>query len=281
MGGPLSGNASGIIIPTLIQTSSDLLRYITSLTCLYDVNWAPDQGVITLPIAMFRVTKMHEIGKTNISTKRVILYEPQENISAEAHAQQIRPSVLRAITDNAVRDPKQYTLDVVLPFTPIDRGMMDFASAFSGAIDTFAYMLGATPLHDQIANFVSSVYKNRVATANEAVQTALQLPNTDGLSYVNKISLETMWKRSHFLVMKMWTGMYYEFVMISDMDISKEPKEDDVFRGSLRVQEMPVLCVNKPQGGATIKMPSSFLTPLSTVLDRITGVDQFGQFGGN
>jgi hypothetical protein len=46
--------------------------------------------------------------------------------------------------------------------------------------------------------------------------------------------------------MKMWTGYDYKFVTITNMTYDKDPKEDDVFRAALTVQEMPVLAISKP-----------------------------------
>jgi hypothetical protein len=293
MGGPLNGGVpgyiklgdnvrelSGILIPTLIQTSADLLEYISSLTCLYDVNWVPEFGRVTLPISMFHVTGIHEIGKTNVSTKRVILYEPQSSDSAAVQANQVRPSVLRAITDNAVRDPKQYTLDIVLPFSPVDRSMESFAGMVGGALTIFSSMLGLDTFSDYVSQYLGTAYQYSVGLVNDALQILNQLPSSNDFAYLNKNSLDSMWEKTHFLVMKMWTGLDYKFVLITDIDISKKPTEDDVFRGSLRVQEMPVLCVNKPSGSTTASIPNPVEAPLSGILAKVTGVDQFYPAGG-
>jgi hypothetical protein len=69
----------------------------------------------------------------------------------------------------------------------------------------------------------------------------------DGVSYINMNSLEAMADSCRTLCMKMWTGYDYKFVMITSMTYDKDPKEDNVFRASLALQEMPVLAVSKPE----------------------------------
>ena len=283
MSGPLNGSAygpAGIIIPTMVQTSSDLLNYLSSLTCLYDVQWVPEYGRLTLPICMFHVTGIHEIGKTNVSMKRVILYEPQADNKAEDMAKFVRPSVMRAIADNAVRDPKQYNIEFVLPYQPVDRSMSEFAGMASGAISIFSSMLGLEDFNNLFNQYLGVGYQYSIAAAAKAVQLLGQLPNSSDMVYINKNSLEAMWDQVHFLCMKMWTGYDYKYVMITNLDISKKPTEDDVFRGSMQVQEMPVMCVNRPRSAPVRNVKSNpvldIVSPaekwLSDILVTVTGV---------
>ena len=263
MAGPLNGSAQGVIIPTMIQTSADLLNYISSLTCVYDVQWVPEYGRITLPISMFQLTSIHEIGKTNVSTKRVILYEPQSKVSAVEMSKIVRPSVLRAITDNAVRDPKAYNLEFVLPFSPIDRSMTQFMDMASSAMSIFSSLLGLEDFNSAFNQYLGAGYQYSIAAIAKAANILGQLPDSGDMLYINKNSLDSMWERTHLLCMKMWTGFDYKYVMITNLDISKKPLEDDVFRGSMQVQEMPVLCVNRPDNA---KVKNVLAVPISNVL---------------
>jgi hypothetical protein len=278
MGGPLNGSKTGIVIPTLIQTSNDLLRYWTGMTCLYDVQWTPESDRATLPICMFHVNDIHEISKTDISSKRVIMYEPQSSNTAVEMASRVRPSILRAVVDNAFKNPKQYNLDVVLPFMPVDRSMKDYAGILSGAVSMFASLISESAMSAALASYTSGL---GVDLAHKMIDTLSGLPNSSGVAYMNKNSLDAMWDRTHFLCMKMWTGYDYKFVMISNMDISKKPTEDDVFRGSIQVQEMPVLSANRPKSvkinnvsaNPIVQIISSAETALSDILVTATGVD--------
>jgi hypothetical protein len=83
-------------------------------------------------------------------------------------------------------------------------------------------------------------------TAYTAAEFAGKLLGMDGVSYINMNSLEAMADSCRTLCMKMWTGYDYKFVMITNMTYDKDPKEDDVFRATLTLQEMPVLAISKP-----------------------------------
>jgi hypothetical protein len=49
------------------------------------------------------------------------------------------------------------------------------------------------------------------------------------------------------LTMKMWTGYQYKYVLITGMTITKQPGEREVFRGTIQVQEMPILTMTVPR----------------------------------
>ncbi len=269
MSGPLNGSGSvgGIIIPTMIQTSSDLLAQWTGMTCVYDVNWSPLYGKVTLPICMFHITEMHEISTTQVSTKRVILYEPQVDEDAVEMAKTVRPSVLRTIADNAVRNPRTYTISGILPYMLVDRKMREFADILSGAVTTFLTLLGADKLLTSFYG-VGSFFSSQVDVANKVISILDRLPNLNGISRINKESLDAMSDRTHFLCMKMWTGYDYKFVLITNLDISKKPTEDDVYRFSMQVQEMPVLSVNRPKSALISNVAKNPVTQIMSLAEK-------------
>lgn len=91
---------------------------------------------------------------------------------------------------------------------------------------------------------VGSRVANMMSDASAAIT---KLPSVNDVTYINKQSLDAMWEKSHLLCMKMWTGYDYKFVAITNMTVEKKPIEDDVFRVTLQVQEMPVLTTNAPK----------------------------------
>ena len=256
MGGPINGAKNGVIVPTTIQTSADILAYWMGMTCVYDVQWVPEYGRVTLPISMFHVTSIREICDTEISTKRVILYEPQSSETAQEMAKKVRPSILRTVVDNAVRAPRMYSLEIALPFKPVDRRMQDFAGVLSGAMGMFSSLLGLDGVNDTLYR-MSSANKEVIELATKVVDTMSRLPSMNDISYVNKSSLDAMWERTHLLCMKMWTGYDYKFVLIKSLEVSKKATEDDVFRATMQVQEMNVLSANRPSGSTRINNVSS------------------------
>lgn len=283
MAGPVNASKTKVVIPTIIQTSSDFIDYWSSMTCLYDPLWNADQNRdrVTLPIAFFHVTGMREVGKTEVSKKRVILYEPQVSTTSEELSNAVRPSVMRAIMDNAVRDAKTYVINAVLPYQPLGRYVTDGISVIVNTIGVFTALIGK--YDSKFMNYFSSAMSMVMAAANvmsSAAEIVGKLPSMDGVSYINKNSLEAMWESTHFLCMKLWTGYEYKFVMITNIEIEKKGNEDDVFRVNIEVQEMPVLTLTKPKPlrldpidrNWAAKAVSAAETAVSSVLTKITGV---------
>lgn len=283
MAGPVNASKTKVVIPTIIQTSSDFIDYWSSMTCLYDPLWNADQNRdrVTLPIAFFHVTGMREVGKTEVSKKRVILYEPQVSTTSEELSNAVRPSVMRAIMDNAVRDAKTYVINAVLPYQPLGRYVTDGISVIVNTIGVFTALIGK--YDSKFMNYFSSAMSMVMAAANvmsSAAEIVGKLPSMDGVSYINKNSLEAMWESTHFLCMKLWTGYEYKFVMITNIEIEKKGNEDDVFRVNIEVQEMPVLTLTKPKQlrldpidrNWAAKAVSAAETAVSSVLTKITGV---------
>jgi hypothetical protein len=248
-------NYTGIIVPTMLQMAADVLNYWTSMTCLYDPNWSAEEDRVTLPICMFHVKKITPAFSNEVSKKRVILYEPgnDEKISSGELANGLRPKVMQAVADNVVKNPRTYTMDVIVPFQPVGRYINEGVKTVSDMVVAFSDLLGGntpgsfTDWWDGIFSSVFSVLK----TANTAAEFAGKLPGMDGVSYLNMNSLEAMADSCRTLCMKLWTGYEYKYVTITDMAYDKDGKEDDIFRASLKLQEMPVLTVTRPENKDT------------------------------
>jgi hypothetical protein len=88
---------------------------------------------------------------------------------------------------------------------------------------------------------------------NKAVSTISKLPidDTGGAAYINKNSLEAMAESGKILTMKMWTGYQFKYVAITGMTVDKNPREDDVFRATLQLEEVPVLTMTVPSKPVT------------------------------
>lgn len=285
-GGPLNGaninnGVRGVVIPTAVRISSDFLQYWNSLTCLYDPQWIPESGRVTTPIAMFHVTDMREIGETQVSTKRVILYEPQVDFSAEELSKTVRPGVMRVVADNMVRSAKKYVINGILPFKPVSRYVTDGIEMMVNTVAAFSSLVWDSAAVQTLSNYTS--YAISIANIMSSVaDTMAKLPNMDSTAYINKNSIDAMWERNHFLCMKLWTGYEYKFVAITNIEIAKKATEDDVFRLTMQVQEMPVLTMNRPRNlaldstvrKAAVKIVSAAQLALSQSLIDFTGVER-------
>ena len=240
---------NGIIVPTVLQIANDAIKYWTSLTCLYDRYWTAEPGRVTLPVCMFNVKKITPTRTVEVSKKRVILYEPQQDkrMPSSDKADPMRQGVMQTIVDNAVKQPTTYTMDVIVPFQPIGRYVAEGVKTISDVVVGVSDLLGgSTPggFTDWWEGVLSSVF-SLLKVANTAAEIAGRFPGADGSSYINMNSLEAMADSCRTLCMKMWTGYDYKYVMITNMTYDKNPLEDNVFRASLSLQEMPVLAVSR------------------------------------
>lgn len=241
-GGPvqgtnIDGKPVGVIIPTTIQISSDLLSYLTSMTCLFDPFWVPEVARATLPITVFHITGIQEVSSSQVQKKRIMLYEPQAQNLAAVQSETVRESVLRTIVDNVVREPKVYTINAVLPFKTLGRYVKEGTQLISDTIAMFVSQLSGGDSLKSIYGYAGQTMKYM----EFAMDALSRLPSMQDITQINKYSIDAMHERSHLLCMKMWTGFDYRYVSIVNMTLDKRPQEDDNYRLTMQVQEMPVL----------------------------------------
>jgi hypothetical protein len=240
-------NYTGIIVPTVLQMASDIMDYWTSLSCLYDRYWSAEAGRVTLPVCVFHVKKITPVFSNDVSKKRVILYEPENDrkIPAASLADGMREPVMQTVVDNVVRNPRQYKIEALVPFQPVGRYISEGAKTLSDMVVALSDLLGGTSFTGVWENIFSSAFA-LLKTAGQIAGIAGKLPGAEGASYINMNSLEAMADSCRTLCMKMWTGYDYKYVLITELSYDKDPKEDDIFRASMTVQEVPVLTVTKP-----------------------------------
>jgi len=258
-GGPINGSALGakdkknpnaILIPTVVQMATDIMDYWLNMTCLYDPYHTADNKRITLPICMFHVTNITEVRTVEVSKQRVILYEPQNEIDS---TDQLRTGVMQTIVDNSVKQPTTYTMEVIVPFQPTGRYFTAGARFIEDVIQGIREFFGDTD------NNGLAYWEGKISAAIAIAKTANQAANavskyfSDGSSYINMNSLQAMADSCRTLCMKMWTGMEYKFVEITGLSHVKKSTEDDVFRATLNLQEMPVLEVFKSTSKSVTK----------------------------
>jgi hypothetical protein len=247
-------NTTGIVVPTVIQMATDALEYWNNLTCFYDRHWTPDPDKVTLPICTFSVTDISPIYSVETSKKRVLVYEQKESESAVDMAKPMRNNSMRAIIDNSVKQPTIYNMEIIVPFQPVGRYMTEGIKTISDMVAAMSDLLGSGlpgGFTDWWEGLFSSVF-SQIKTVGQAAESASKLPNMNDASFINMNSLEAMAESCRTLCMKMWTGYQYKYVQITNMTSKKKGIEDDVFRVSLTLQEIPVLTLSPPK----VKKPS-------------------------
>jgi hypothetical protein len=108
-----------INVMTTLQLASDAINFFADMTCLYNKDWYPEQSRATLPVCMFYVKKITETWQNETSKKRVLLFEPQKEVTPEEAASPIREGVMKTIVDNIVAQPKTYAMEIILPYLPL------------------------------------------------------------------------------------------------------------------------------------------------------------------
>jgi len=244
-------NLTGIIVPTVIQMAADVLKYWTSMTCLYDRWWSADPDKVTLPICMFHVKKIVPTYTNEVAKKRIILYESQQDqrISVEELNENMRRGVMQTVVDNIVKQPTTYSAEIIVPYQPTGRYVTQGVKMVSDIVMAFSDLFGGSN-KGGFGDWWEGIFATAFSAAkavDQASEIAGMLPNMDGTSYINVNSLEAMAASCRTLCMKMWTGYDYRYVVITGLTLDKQPLEDDVFRATLSLQEMPVLVVTKPK----------------------------------
>jgi len=250
-GGPVNGaynyiakNSTALVIPTILQMSADALSYFTNLTCLYDRYWTVDPDKVTLPICMFNVKKITPTYSVETSNKRVLVYEQKTEGNLSDN---MRGSVMRAVVDNSVKQPTTYNMEIIVPFQPVGRYITDSTKFVADMITGFIELADKRDsIGAQVWEGIFSVTEMILKAANIAVDSAGKLMSMDSAAYINMNSLEAMAESCRTLCMKMWTGFQYKYVEIVNMVPDKQPTEDDVYRVSLQLKEIPVLTMSPP-----------------------------------
>jgi hypothetical protein len=240
------GLVTGIVVPTILQMAADVVNYFASMTCLYNRYWYAEQGRITLPIALFHVTGITETWQNEVSKKRVIMYEPSSAPpDGKELSDALRSGVMQVFMDNVVTQPKSYQMEVIIPFQPVGRYITDGFDTALGIFNGIFEFFEENKAADAVRSAFSGV-RAGLDMIKPIIDIAGKLPDTDGVSTINKNSLEAMAESGKILTMKMWTGYHYKYAVITGLSITKRPNEDSVFRGTIQLQELPVLTMTKP-----------------------------------
>jgi len=261
-----------VVVRTVLDIARDSINYWQNMTYFFNKWWAPDPQKITLPFCFFQIVKYSETHRAETSQKRVILFEPPEETNPNAAGDirnPVRQGLMQTITDNVVIHPKEYQMEIIVPFQPFGRfvrqgiqmskyiqealGVMSDGSSTESPI----FGIEASGMEFILRQFDAAFKKSHDAGValeqqlrrieNPANSTALkgELNPTD---MVNKNSLDQMFERGSILEFKTWMGYDKKYVVITEKTAEKKGTEDDIWRVSLTVKEMPVLSLNPVVG---------------------------------
>lgn len=250
----LSGSKNNaIILPTVLRVTSEEINYWTNMTCLYDKQWVFNPKLSTVPLCFFHIISMRELTMASMAEKRVIVYQAPQGSGGIAGSRIQSPAYrpnLEVITDNVVVQPKQYQMEVIIPDTLIGPFIEQGIARLSAMVD---FMSKVDLVSEGVSSTIESGMKlmqtafdtvNTAAKVADKVLGAMETGSTQ-IATINKNSIEAMIGSGHVLCFKNWTGYNYSYGVLTNLDITKRPTEDGVFRGSLTFQEAPVLNISQ------------------------------------
>lgn len=273
-------NGNKLILPTVLQVTTEEIDYWTNMTCFYDKQWVFNPKLSTVPLCFFHIVSIREITTAQVSEKRVIVYQAPKGSTGVSGSRVQSPAYrpnLEVITDNVVVQPKRYQMEIIIPDTLIGSFTQQGIAKLSAMVD----FIGKTDVVDEsTANKIESGMRilqsvfdvvNAAAKTADLVLGAMETGSTQ-MKTMNKNSLDAMIGNGHVVCYKKWTGYDYVYGVLTNADITKSPKEDGVFRGTLTFQETPVLNISQVSSSKKLTGWSAIAADISNSSAQIARV---------
>lgn len=249
---------------TALKYSSSILKTFNNMTFLYNPLWEYGKTETpTFPITLFYVESMHEIQDSELSMKPMLFYN---GANADTSGSTNVNTSLNVVSDNIVTKPVNYALDIILPATlnkyiDLQNYRLDI-NTMTEALNMLSSGGGADPISGLVRKAVdvcstgilllrtllsmlTSVNFNSSAISDDGfVSDIIGLPfNADYISNsdYNKEAFKAICGSRTILKMKDWKGWRYKYVAVTSYDISKNPDEDGVYRGTVKLTEVPIM----------------------------------------
>lgn len=237
---------------TGVKFYKNILDQLNHITYIYDPKWNPNNFTkATFPVCFFSVKGMHEVMSTEVSTKQMLFY------NSSTGANDIDPSadsgLLNVVADNIVIKPKSYKLDLIIPYSDLSLLNQSFVYNTQTMEAITSAILKSGGEVKKVTNSIASVASLTtpcISFVKDILRTLLVQNYNSNVEQIitnvmsqpdyNKNSLECMWLMRRVLKIKLWNSWSYKYVIITDLDISKEGTEDGVYEASLTVQEVPI-----------------------------------------
>lgn len=236
-------NNAGLRFVTGYSFATNLLKAINNMTFFYNPLWEyNDNTKGTLPVAFFHLKGIHEVMTSEVQTKKVMFYNSQKETTIDSAS----GSVVNVIADNIVNKPKTYKLDVIIPYSSAT--LLFNSSYFNSeqvsmvgdflvrnSADQSNILSYVTPYIELMKAIFNSLGILDASALYDFPKSIIEKPTP------NKDSLEYLWKSRTIVKLKLWNGWKYKNVVITDIDITKEPTEDGVEEATITCTEVPVM----------------------------------------
>lgn len=237
----------GLRFITGYRYATGLLKTINNMTFFYNPTWEYGaQTKRTLPVAFFHLKAIHEVMESEVQTKKVLFYNSQK----EATTDGANGAKLNVIADNIINKPKSYNLDVIVPYSTLT---LLFNSALYNSeqvANVFSMLKYDVASDKSVAGYIDTV--NPYMEVMKSILASLGGMNFSSSGWyglkslietpmANKESLEYLWKSRTIVKLKSWDSWQFKDVVITNINITKEPTEDDVLEATISCTEVPVM----------------------------------------
>ena len=242
---------------TGVHFTKGMLKVLNSMTFLFDNNWNyGNSETATLPVTFFHIKSIHETMSAKVSQKPMLFFNSARSTTNDSTA----GGLINVVADNIVIEPKRYRMDIIVPATDLTLLTNNYVlnQYQLNGITTFLNTKRDVDTHNAIALSISTAINNPYVAVIKTLLRQLLLADYSTTSNLmnsimtspeyNKNSLEAMFRNRTVLKLKLWNGWKYKYVVITDLDISKEPDEEGVYEATLTVQEVPIMTIRDTAG---------------------------------
>lgn len=239
-------------VTTALHCTKKQLQGLSGLTFLVDENWAPSNDEYTLPIAFFHMLSCKEHMQSEVSEKRIILYQSKLEQGRASEAP-VKQSVLEVIADNRINKPKTYTCEILIPYGDLST-IFDYTFSTMNNALTFLETNTDSTITTSIKVTLQALYASlKTATSftallasffpTKSVSNFLGLIGSASFGFNSK-SLEKMRNESAFCLFKSWDSWDTKRVSIKNLTFDKKGTEDRFIRGTLELVETPIYTIS-------------------------------------
>lgn len=238
----------GLRFITGYRYATGLLKTINNMTFFYNPTWEYGaQTKRTLPVAFFHLKAIHEVMESEVQTKKVLFYNSQK----EATTDSANGAVLNVIADNIINKPKSYNLDVIVPYSTLTLlfnsalynseqvanvfSMLKYDVASDKSVTGLSWIDTVNPYMEVMKSILTSLGGMNFSSWSNWLKSLFETP------MANKESLEYLWKSRTIVKLKSWDSWQFKDVVITNINITKEPTEDDVLEATISCTEVPVM----------------------------------------
>ena len=267
-------------VVTSVHFAESTLRKLNSMVYLYDPGWiatsSPDD-IDTLPFAILEVIKEEIVQSIEVSKKRLILFDPASR--SQKTESTYRESVINIVADNVVNEPLVHKLECLVPADSVNKALASLSSTVGTVI---SYASSGLDKKSTLYSILENTRAILVAinAARDVIDRVVKLTNmfVGRSSDYNRRSLLSMARRRAILKYKSWSSWETKSVVISAFNITKVGVEEEYFRASIELQEVPILYIGKIEDNA-VQAPvpnASISKALKAAFEKVTGTFEGG-----